>query len=179
MAPEGIAAVLWAPNQLSHFFPTSFVFSLMSPTQRLYCFPGTRPKSPSFVWRKYVNTEGITRGSLLEFVGEWVTRLYRLFYWPMWNHGRINWMRSVRDYPTNGTLKTIISYVSSSRGGTTTLIIYSWLGFPCISRTEQLCLVRWGVGLCVYLSITARAQFLILRKSWGTPICIPPQQIHR
>ena len=114
---------------------------------------------------RHSHEEKTDPGVLWVFVVKWVTHLYHPFYWPMCNHWKINWMSSVWDYPTNGTLKTLISYVSPSCGWTTTRIIYSWLGFPCIGRTEQLRPVKREVVLCIYLSITAVAQCLILRKS--------------
>ena len=36
------------------------------------------------------------------------------FYWPPSNHWRINWMIYDQDYPTNGTLKTVISCFTES-----------------------------------------------------------------
>jgi hypothetical protein len=43
-------------------------------------------------------------------------------------------------------LKTVISYVSQSRGWTTTLRTYSWWVIHFIVRTEQQPLVRHGMG---------------------------------
>ena len=64
-------------------------------------------------------------------------------------------------------IKTVISYVSPSHGWTTTQIIYSWLDLLCIGRAERLSLVRRGVVVFVYLSKTAHARCLILKKSRG------------
>jgi hypothetical protein len=47
------------------------------------------------------------RAERLVRISEWITHLY-LFYWTTCSHWRINWMSSVGDYPTNGTLKTNI-----------------------------------------------------------------------
>ena len=46
--------------------------------------------------------------------------------------------------PISGSLKTVISYASPSRGWTTTWITYSWRVIHCIDRIEQHPLVRQG-----------------------------------
>ena len=53
------------------------------------------------------------------------------------------------------------SAVSPSRGWKTTLITYSWLGFPCIGKIEQLPPVKTRGG---GLSITADARNLIFGR---------------
>jgi hypothetical protein len=78
-------------------------------------------------------------GALWEFVDEWLTRLYHPSYWPTCNHWRINCMSYVRDYPTNGTIKTVISYVSPSCGLMTT-------------RQQDRFGKTRGSGLCLFVN---------------------------
>jgi hypothetical protein len=57
----------------------------------------------------------------------------------------------VHVYPTNRTLKTVISYVSPSRGWTMTWISFRLQVIHCIGRIEQQTLVRGG-GQCIFVS---------------------------
>jgi hypothetical protein len=137
-----MAAVLRAPNQLCYFvwffalFVTYFVHNIAATVSydwkdlleirtaithpeldedaKDILLLWDQAQIPSFAWRKDGNTGGGDWGAWREFVGEWVTRLYHPFYWPTCNHWKIYWMISVRDYLTNVTLKTVISYVSPS-----------------------------------------------------------------
>jgi hypothetical protein len=93
-------------------------FSLMSRTQRIYCSSRTRYKSLSFVWRGDAVTEVEEPGAWQDRVGEWIIRLYPPV---LLVNVRINWMSSFWDGTwDNGTLITVISYVSPSRGWTRT-----------------------------------------------------------
>jgi hypothetical protein len=118
---------------------------------------------PSFLWNKWWKYRGRRSGYLVR-----VCRRVGSLSLPSVLLANVQSLENKLDelrYPTNGTFKTVISCVSQSRGWT--MKIYIWLCFPCIGRTEQLSLVRWRVGVCVYLSITAGARCLILRKSRG------------
>ena len=106
------------------------IFSLTSPTPRMSCFLRNVSESLSFARRKDREKGGGGRTAFWEFVGEWVNLHYHPFYWPTWNHLKTKWVIYDQDCPTNGTIKTVISCVSPSRGWTTTWITYSWQLIP-------------------------------------------------
>jgi hypothetical protein len=127
--------------------------------------PQDQAQIPSFTWRKEGNTGGRGWDALWEFVGEWVNCLYHPYYWPTCNHWKINCMIYDQDNPTSGTLKTVMSYVSPSHGLTRIRIIYLLAGFSV--HWQDRAAMRRGMGVCVYLSITADAQCLKRKMSWG------------
>ena len=106
------------------------LFPLASPTWRIYCFYRNRPKSPSFAWREEGHEGDRGQAAIWEFVGERVNPHCHLSYWSTCNHWKIKSMT----YEPNLTLKT---YVSPSRGWTTTWRTYSWRVLHCIGRIEQ------------------------------------------
>ena len=119
--------LLWpkitSAHQNSDYSPRTGRSFFLEQVRIIYCFLGNRPKSPSFAWTKDKEKGGRGQAAFREFVGEWVNTHCHPFYWPTCNHWKIKSMTYNQDYPTNRTLKTVISYVSLSRGWTTTRII--------------------------------------------------------
>jgi hypothetical protein len=68
----------------------------------------TRPKSPTLEEGDDAIESGV-RDTWWDYVGEWINRLYPLFYWQTCSHGRINWMSSVWDYLIKMLWRTVIS----------------------------------------------------------------------
>ena len=74
-------------------------FPLTSPTRRIYCSPGNRPRSTSFVWRKDGGKEDADRAAFWESVGERVNSHCHQFYLLTCSHWKIKLM--TYNYPTN------------------------------------------------------------------------------
>jgi hypothetical protein len=158
MAPEGMAAVLWAPNQLSHFFSHIVSFFFNESNTKVILLSRDQAQVPVILVKKRWKYRGWLSGCLVRICRRVVNQ-----HLPSVLLANV---QSLEKYPTNETLKTVISYVSSSRGWTTTQIYRGgWVSVH--QQDRQICLLRWGVGVCVYLSTTSGTQCLILKKSWG------------
>ena len=77
-------------------------------------------------------------------------------------------MSSVRDYPTNGTLKTVI-YCFTESWLNKDMDNIQLAGFSMYRQDRTATSRKTSSGVCDHLSITGGAQCLILKKSRGSP----------
>ena len=131
--------------------------------RRIYC--SLRPGPNSVIRVKEVRKNRERRsGCLVRISWRVGNHLYHPLHWSMNNPWKINWMISVRDYLTSRTLKMVISNVSpvSWPNDSTEYIHLALFSVHRQDRTATSGKTRGGV--CVYLSITAGARCLILRR---------------